>query len=80
MHREYYLISYGRQKERLFSGFSRSCANLSARQQVVAEENTQSTSHFEVVVPSENPVEFLRHVLEDVILILRGKINRETPM
>lgn len=50
----------------------RSWSYLSSRQQVVAEEDTQRTSYFEVVVPSENPMELLRDVLEDVVLILSG--------
>lgn len=43
---------------------------LSSRQQVVAEEDTQRTSYFEVIVSGENPMELLRDVLEDVVLIL----------
>lgn len=48
-------------------------SHLSARQQVVAKEDTQGAPHFEVIVSRENPVEFLCHVLEDVILILNSK-------
>lgn len=46
---------------------------LSACQQVVAEKNAQGTSNFEVVVPRKNPMEFLRNVLEDVILVLGSR-------
>lgn len=52
-------------------------AYLSARQQVVAEEYAQGTSHFEVIVARENPVELLCYVLQDVILILQ-QANRST--
>lgn len=43
---------------------------LSSRQQVVAEEDAQRASYFEVIVSGEYPMELLRDVLEDVILIL----------
>ena len=44
--------------------------HLGASQQIVAEEDTQGASHFEVLVPCENPVKLLGYILQDVILIL----------
>lgn len=71
------VIKYTRAKEGVIKHTTHD-PYLCSCQQVVAKENAQRAAHFKVLVSRENPVKFLCHALQDVILILNTEVNTAT--